>query len=170
MDDFNEKFNELEKETKFKIIQLEDEVKDDETRKKMLNDFKNNLVTMIEKARIKAAEAKDSEKVQKIYQQAKDTTSVAIDKAIETFNELKDNEKVQDVLKNINIGFNKVVDTISENETVKNVTETIGDKFEEIKSNEKVQEGFKTAKESTLKVAGKLQKGLSDFISDKEKE
>lgn len=174
MSEERKNIEEIEQEIKYKIVTLEDEVKNSKGKEfvdatiqeitKLFDDFKNWC-----------SENVDSEKIGEAYHKF----TGEVDKLVETgkakINELKENEELKEKLedgKEAIVGFGKkVIDTVEdaaqsvlENPTVAKTIDTVSDKISDVIHDEHVQDGLEKARKGILNVAESAYEGIKHIL------
>lgn len=159
-------FDEFEEETKFQVIKLEEETKSNNRKKQIVDNLTNELDRIFSNTKKAAQDAASSEEAEEFFEKAKIKASSLFDKTKKALKDFREDDRVQDVIDSINRAVDKVVTTISENNTVQNV----GNKVNDFVHSDSVQGGLKTAKKVTLDLADKAHDGLKNLLGADDEE
>ncbi|TDW25534.1 hypothetical protein EDD63_10462 [Breznakia blatticola] len=159
----NEEFNEFENQTKYDIIRLEDEHKDDSKKKEIIDNLSQELEKVFNKTKEKVKDVKDSEQTQEFFEKAKEQVEKMVEATKKALEDFKEDDRVQDVLKKLNNTFDDVVESISKNETVQKVGQSVND----FMARDDVQEKIETAKDATIDFTQKVADGVKNLLKKK---
>lgn len=169
----------IQEELKYKIITLEDDVKDSKI-EKVIKDIIEDLNETFEKFKSWYEKNKDSEKAQEMKEKFVNEMNQFVNKATNFINDLKNNpeliekvdagvETIKEISKKIANSIGDGVNNILENENVAKTIDTVSDKVVEVLKDEKVQNGLKVTKKGILNVATKAYEGLKNILGDEDK-
>lgn len=174
MSEERKNIEEIEQEIKYKIVTLEDEVKDSKGKEfmdatvqeitKLLNDFK-----------AWCSENVDSEKIGDAYHKFTGEVDKLVEGGKVKINELKENEELKEKFedgKEAVVDFGKkVIDSVEDaaqsvldNPKVAKTLDTVSDKFNEVIHDEHIQDGLEKARKGILNVAESAYEGIKNIL------
>lgn len=172
--DCQKEVEKLEKEARFKIITMDDDV-DDGREKKILDDAKEEITKLYEEFREWLADNLNSEETGERFERLKQETQNLLARTKASIQKFKEREDVQaGKEKAIEVGTmvkDKVSDGFQEvmrNDYVSMVVESVGDTIDTIVHDEHVQHNVKKLKKGTLKVAESAFNGLKRVLDTDE--
>ena len=161
----------LEQDTKYKIIQMEDDVYD----KGVLDDTKEEISKLFREFRIWLSDHIDSDEISLRFDKLKKDTTALLEagkiKCVE-FTQREDVQRAKESV--VNAGekvmgsVNEGVHTIMENEYVEKVIDTVNDAITSVANDERIRQGVKKFKKGTLKVAESAVQGLKKVLDTDE--
>lgn len=170
----NKVIEEVEQELKYRIITLEDEIKDSKA-KKYLDSIVNELNVKLEAFKKLIADTKDSEKVAELKNQFLNEVDNLVVKSKKVIDDIKNNEdlrqKIEDGTETVVSAAKKVANVVEDgvndiltNPTVAKTIDNISDKVVDFLNDDKVQENVKKAKKGVLNVASNAFEGLKKVL------
>lgn len=157
-------FDDFEESTKFEVIKLENETKDHDRKKQIVDNLSNELDRIFSNTKKFVNDAKSSEEAEESFDSAKEKADTLFERTKKALKDFRDDDRVQDVIDSINRTFDSIVTSISKNETVQNV----GKKVDDFVHSDNVQDGIQTAKRVTLDLADKAHDGLKSLFGSKQ--
>lgn len=170
----NKVIEEVEQELKYRIITLEDEIKDSKA-KKYLDSIVKELNVKLETFKKLIADTKDSEKVAELKNQFLNEVDNLVVKSKKVIDDIKNNEdlrqKIEDGTETVVSAAKKVANVVEDgvndiltNPTVAKTIDNICDKVVDFLNDDKVQENVKKAKKGVLNVASNAFEGLKKVL------
>lgn len=170
----NKVIEEVEQELKYRIITLEDEIKDSKA-KKYLDSIVKELNVKLETFKKLIADTKDSEKVAELKNQFLNEVDNLVVKSKKVIDDIKNNEdlrqKIEDGTETVVSAAKKVANVVEDgvndiltNPTVAKTIDNISDKVVDFLNDDKVQENVKKAKKGVLNVASNAFEGLKKVL------
>lgn len=168
MSEYNE-YNDvdtLEKETKYQVIQLEEDNSESSKKKAIIDNLSAELDKIFASTKKTIHNASSSEEAQATFKKTKSKVNDMFEKTKKTLKDFSEDDRVQDVIDSLNEAFTSLKTTITSNKTVQKA----GEKIDDLVNSDSVQDGLKTAKNTTLDIADKAHVGLKNLLNKKDKE
>lgn len=153
-------FDEYEQATKYQVIKLEEDTKDNDRKQQIVDNLASELDRIFTNAKKAVNDAKSSEEAEAAFEKAKVKADSLFEKTKKALKDFREDDRVQDVIDSINRTVDSIVASLSDNEVVQNVSTKVNDFVQK----DSVQEGLKTAKKVTLDIADKAHDGLKHLL------
>lgn len=175
MEKMDDKIENLEKEVKYHIIELEENV--DEHISPIIEDTKNSLHTLFQESREKMKESMTSQEMKdRLYKLKEDSLKILemAKQKIEEFNSndevIKGKKKLNDATLAAACCISDGIDEIMKNETLNRTVDTIANKVDTFCKDERVVKQVDKLKKGTLKLAENAFEGLKRVLDTDNKD
>ena len=177
MEDKNMKEAEtMEEEAKYHIIHVDDEY-DNEEKRKILDEFTEEVTTLFADFKEWLKDNSDPDKVAAYKEKVKLETALLIQKVKIAVADVNENDKVKSGKESVKAASKHIGDKISsgvqdvmQNENVQKVMNDVSTKVHQVKEDERVKETVKKVKRGTLHLASSAFDGLKKVLEEHEEE